>query len=93
MLPGLASRGRGRKCARARGGRGALEQELAVGAVEVDLSFEHPGEGLREGEDAAGVGLAVVGLRPLENLAVVRGAANLKRLAVEVLAARGWHFP
>lgn len=69
------------------------EEQLAVGAVEVDLGFEHPGEGRWDGDDAAGVGLAVVGLRPLEDLALVGGTADLERLAVEVLAAQGQHLP
>lgn len=63
---------------------GGREEELAAGAVEVDLGFEHPGEGCWNRHDAAGVGLAVVGLRALEDLALVGGAANLERFAVEV---------
>jgi len=65
------------------------EEELAVGAVEVDLGFEHPGGRCRHRDEAAGVGLAVVGLRALEDLALVGGAADLERVAVEVFAAQG----
>lgn len=61
---------------------------MAVGAVEVDLGFEHPGEGGGDGDDAAGVGLAVVGLRALEDLALVGGAADLEGFDVEVLVAQ-----
>src|SRR5690349_20652020 len=67
---------------------GRREEEMAVGAVEVDLGFEQPGEGCRHRDDAAGVGLTVVGLRPLEDLALVGSAANLERLAVGVFAAQ-----
>lgn len=63
------------------------EQQLAVGAVEVDLGFEHPGEGRGNGNYAAGVGLAVVGLGALEDSSLVGGAADLEGLAVEVFAA------
>lgn len=77
----------GASCA-GRGGLGGWEEELAVGAVEVDLGFEHPGEGRGNRDDAAGVGLAVVGLRSLEDLALVGGAANLEGLAVEVFPAK-----
>lgn len=66
---------------------GRREEELAVGAVEVDLGFEHPGEGGGNGNDAAGIGLAVVGLGALENLTLVGGAADLEGFAVEVFAA------
>ena len=51
---------------------------------------------MRDGGDrdhAAGVGLAVVGLRSLKDLALVGGAADLERLAVEVFAAQGQHLP
>jgi hypothetical protein len=61
------------------------EEVLAVGAVEVDLGFEHPGERRGNGDDAAGVGLAVVGLRALEDPSLVGGAANLERLAPDSL--------
>lgn len=54
------------------------EEKLAVGAVEVDLGFEHPGEGCGDRDDAAGVGLAVVGLGALEDPALVGGAADLE---------------
>ena len=53
------------------------EEELTVRTVEVDLGFEHPGEGCRDRHHAAGVGLAV------------GGAADLEDLAVEVFAALG----
>ena len=72
---------------------GRREEEMAVGAVEVDLGFEHPGEGGGDGDEAAGVGLTVVGLRSLEDLALVSGAADLERLAFEVLAAQGQDLP
>src|SRR3954454_24591332 len=72
---------------------GRWEEELAVGAIEVGLGFEHPGERWRDRDDAAGVGLAVIGLRALEDLALVGGAADLERLAVEVFAAEGQHLP
>src|SRR5215203_474865 len=62
------------------------EEQLAVGAVEVDLGFEHPGERRWNRDHAAGVGLAVVSLRALEDLALMGGAADLKGLAVEVFA-------
>jgi hypothetical protein len=58
-------------------------------AVEVDLGFEHPGERCWDGGDAAAVGVTVVGFRPLEDLALVGGAADLEGLAVEVFAAQG----
>ena len=61
------------------------EDQLSVGAVDVDLDFEHPGQGGRDGDDAAGGLLAVVGLGALEDLALVGGAADLEGLAVEVL--------
>src|SRR6201999_2028369 len=65
------------------------EKEIEVGAVEVDLGFEEPGEGGGDGEDAAGVLLAVVGLGALEDPARVGGAADLEGLAVEVFGAEG----
>lgn len=67
---------------------GRREEELAVGAVEVDLRFEHLGEGRWNRDDAAGIGLAVVGLGALEG-----GAADLERLAVEVFSAQGQDLP
>lgn len=72
---------------------GRWEEELAVGTVEVDLGFEHPGEGCRHRDDAAGVGLAVVGLGALEDPALVGGAADLERLAVESSRRSGSTFP
>jgi hypothetical protein len=72
---------------------GRREKELAVWAVEVDLSFQHPSERCRHRDDSAGVGLAVVGLRPLEDLALAGGAADLDGLAVEVFAAEGQDPP
>ena len=72
---------------------GRWEKELAVRAVEVDLGFEHPCESGGDRDHAAGVGLAVVGLRALEDLALVGGAADLERLAVEVFSAQGQHLP
>jgi hypothetical protein len=62
------------------------EEQLAVLAIDLDLGFEHPGQGRRHGDDATRVGLAVVGLRAVEDLALVGGAADLKRLAVEVFS-------
>lgn len=67
---------------------GGWEEELAVGAVEVDLGFEHPSEGRGNGDDVAGVGLAVVGLGALEDLALVGGPSDLEGLAVEVFGAQ-----
>jgi hypothetical protein len=55
------------------------EEQLAVGAVEVDLGFEHPGEGRWHRDEAGGVGLAVVGLRSFEDLALVGGTAGSSR--------------
>ena len=72
---------------------GGWEEELTVGAVEVDLRFEHPGEGCWDRDYAAGVGFAVVGLRSLENPTLVGGAADLERLAVEVFGSEGQHLP
>ena len=66
---------------------GGWEEELAVGAIEVDLSFEEPGEGCGDGDYAAGIGLAVVGLGALEDAALVGGAADLEGFAVEVFGA------
>jgi hypothetical protein len=66
---------------------GGWEEELAVGAVEVDLGFEEPGEGGGDGDYAAGVLLAVVGLGALEDSALVSGAANLEGLSVEVFGS------
>jgi len=58
----------------------ASEEQLAVLVVDLDLGFEHPDEGRGDGDNAAGAGLAVVGLRPLEDLALVGGVANLEGL-------------
>lgn len=60
------------------------EEELAVGAVEVDLGLEEPGEGRGDWDGAAGVLLSVVGLGALQDSARVGGAADLEGLAVEV---------
>lgn len=68
-------------------GRGPEEQLAFV--ADLELGFQHPGEGCGNGDDAAGVGLAVVGLRALEDLALVGGAADLESLAVEVFAVEG----
>jgi hypothetical protein len=68
---------------------GGWEEELAVGAVEVDLSFEEPGEGGGDRDYAAGVLLAVVGLGALEDAALVGGAANLEGLGVKVFGPKG----
>src|SRR3954453_14763876 len=72
---------------------GRREEELAFEAVEIDLGFKHPAEGCWDRDDAAGIGLAVVGLRALEDLALVGGAADLEGLAVEVFSAEGQHLP
>lgn len=66
-----------------------MGRELAVGAVEFDLGFEEPGEGCGDGDDAAGVLLAVVGLDALEDPTLMDGAANPEGLAVEVFGAEG----
>lgn len=62
------------------------EEQLPVVAIEPDLGFQHPGEGCRLWDDAAGVGLAVVGLGALEecDLDVTQTAGN----APESLGAR-----
>jgi hypothetical protein len=52
------------------------------------LGFEHPGEGCWDGDGSTGVGLAVVG----EDLALMSGAADLERLAVEVFSSEGQHL-
>ena len=57
---------------------GGREEEIAVGVVEVDLGFEHPGQGRGDGDRAAGVLLAVVGLGALEDRALVGGAATFR---------------
>ncbi len=62
------------------------EEQLAV-VADLELGFEHPGEGRGHRDDAAGVGLAVVGLGALEDLPLMGGTADLERLAVEVFAA------
>ena len=46
------------------------------------------GQSRRNGHDAAGILLPVIGLRPLEDHALVGGAADFERLAVEVFAAK-----
>ena len=60
---------------------GRREEELAIGAVEVDLGFEHPGEGCWDRDDAAGVGLAVVGLRR-PRAAHAQGTASMRSVAL-----------
>jgi hypothetical protein len=65
------------------------KQKPAIGTVEVDLGFKHPSEGRRDGDDAAGVLLAVVGLSALEDPALMGGAADLEGLAVEVSGPKG----
>ena len=55
---------------------GGWEEELAVGAVEVDLGFEEPGEGGGDGDYAAGVLLAMVGLGALEDPALVTASTT-----------------
>jgi len=57
---------------------GGWKEQLAVGAVEVDLDFEEPGERCGDGDYAAGVLLAVVGLGALEDAALVSGATDLR---------------
>jgi hypothetical protein len=64
-----------------------LEEELAF-VADLELRFQHPREGRGHRDDAAGVLFSVVGLRPLEDLALVGGAANLEGLAVEVFPAQ-----
>jgi len=44
---------------------GAWHRLLLAGTIEVDLGFEHPGEGRGDRDRAAGVLLAVVGLGAL----------------------------
>lgn len=62
------------------------EEQLAVGAIEADLGFKHPSESCRHRDDPPSVGLTVIGLRALEDLALVGGTTDLERLAVEVFA-------
>lgn len=50
------------------------EQQLAVLAVEIDLGFDHPGEGRRDRDRPPRVVLAVVGLGAVEDRA--RGQAR-----------------
>jgi hypothetical protein len=50
-------------------------------------------EGRQQRDDTAGVGLAVVGLRALEDLAVVGSAADLERLVVEDSRRKGSTSP
>ena len=71
---------------------GGWEEEPAVGAAEVDLGFQEPGEGRGDRDYAAGVLLAVVGLGSLEDAALVGGATNLEGLAVEVFGAEREHL-
>src|SRR5947208_2218163 len=61
------------------------EDQLAVGTVQVDLRFQHPGQGRWDRHRPTGALLAVVGLGALEDDSLVRRAADLKGLAVEVL--------
>jgi hypothetical protein len=61
------------------------EDQLAVRAIQIDLGFEHPGKGRRDRDEGAGSLLAVVSLRALEDRSLMRGATDLKGLAVEVL--------
>jgi hypothetical protein len=57
---------------------GWRREEQLVLAADLELGFQHPGEGRRHRDDAAGVGLAVIGLGALEDLALVGGAADLE---------------
>jgi len=53
------------------------EQQVAVGAVQANLGFEHPGEGRRDRDGPPRVVLAVVGLGALQDRALMGRAANL----------------
>ena len=72
-------------------GRGR-EEQLAF-LADLELGFQHPGKGRWDRDDAASILLAVVGLRPLEDLALVGGAADLECLALEGFVAQGQHLP
>lgn len=50
----------------------------------MDLSFDQPREGRRDGNNAAGVLLAVIGLGSLEDCSLMSGAPDLEHLPVEV---------
>lgn len=68
--------------------RGVGNRSWQSGPGEVDLDFEHPGERRGNGDDAAGIGLVVVGLRSVKDPSLMGSSANLERLAVEVFAAQ-----
>lgn len=68
------------------------ENQVAVRPVHVDLHFEHPGQGGRHRHHPASALLIVVGLGPLEDRALVGGAAHLEGLTVEVLGTQPQHL-
>jgi hypothetical protein len=57
------------------------------------MGFEHPGKSRRDGDDPAGILLAVVGLGALENCPLVGSPPDLEGLSVEVFGAEGSTSP